>query len=93
MHSTMSAPSSAAGTRYPASRFATVASRLPSTIYNPQRGYILDLTSEDGAGTLERTRAAFAEKDIRYRLLEYDARGRKAGLTKVRLAVEEASGG
>ena len=28
-----------------------------STLYNPQRGYILDLTSEDGAGTLERVRA------------------------------------
>ena len=68
--------------------FAKIASRLPSTLYNPQRGYVLDLTSEDGAGTLERIRAAFAEKDIRYRLLEYDARGRKAGLTKVRLAVE-----
>lgn len=68
--------------------FATIASRLPSTIYNPQRGYVLDLTSEDGAGTLERVRATFADNDIRYRLLEYDARGRKAGLTKVRLAVE-----
>jgi uncharacterized membrane protein YhiD involved in acid resistance len=68
--------------------FATIASRLPSTLYNPQRGYVLDLTSEDGAGTLERVRAAFTEKDIRFRLLEYDARGRKAGLTKVRLAVE-----
>ncbi len=68
--------------------FARIASRLPSTLYNPQHGYILDLTTEDGAGTLERIRAAFAEKDIRYRLLEYDARGRKAGLTKVRLAVE-----
>jgi len=68
--------------------FARIASRLPSTIYNPQRGYILDLTSEDGAGTLDRVRGVFAENDIRYRLLEYDARGRKAGLTKVRLAVE-----
>jgi uncharacterized membrane protein YhiD involved in acid resistance len=68
--------------------FAKIASRLPSTIYNPQRGYMLDLTTEDGGGTLERVRAAFADKDIRYRLLEYDARGKKAGLTKMRLAVE-----
>jgi uncharacterized membrane protein YhiD involved in acid resistance len=68
--------------------FATIASRLPSTIYSPQRGYTLDLTTEDGGGTLERVRTAFAENDIRYRLLEYDARGKKAGLTKVRLAVE-----
>jgi len=68
--------------------FATIASRLPSTIYNPQRGYTLDLTTEDGAGTLERVRGAFADQDIRYRLLEYDARGKKAGLVKMRLAVE-----
>ena len=59
--------------------FATVASRLPSALYNPQRGYVLDLTSEDGAGTLDRVRTSFAEKDIRYRLLEYDARGRRPG--------------
>jgi uncharacterized membrane protein YhiD involved in acid resistance len=68
--------------------FATIASRLPSTIYSPQRGYTLDLTTEDGGGALERVRTAFAENDIRYRLLEDDARGKKAGLTKVRLAVE-----
>jgi uncharacterized membrane protein YhiD involved in acid resistance len=68
--------------------FATIASRLPSTIYNPQRGYVLDLTTEDGGGTLQRVRTAFAEKDIRYKLLEYDARGRKGELVKVRLAVE-----
>ena len=68
--------------------FASIASRLPSTIYNPQRGYTLDLTTEDGTGTLDRIRTDFAQHDIRYRLLEYDARGRKAGLTKVRLVVE-----
>jgi uncharacterized membrane protein YhiD involved in acid resistance len=68
--------------------FATIASRLPSTIYNPQRGYTLDLTTEDGIGTLDRVRTDFAKNDIRYRLLEFDARGRKAGLTKVRLVVE-----
>jgi len=68
--------------------FATIASRLPRALYNPQRAYILDLTTEDGAGTLDRLRIAFFDYDIRSRLLEYDARGRKAGLTKVRLAVE-----
>jgi uncharacterized membrane protein YhiD involved in acid resistance len=68
--------------------FSTVASRLPSTIYNPQRGYTLDLTTEDGSGTLERVRSDFTTWDVRYRLLEYDARGRKAGLVKMRLAVE-----
>jgi uncharacterized membrane protein YhiD involved in acid resistance len=68
--------------------FATIASRLPSTIYNPQRGYTLDLTTEDGVGTIERLRSDFAQKDIRYQLLEYDARGRKGELVKMRLAVE-----
>ena len=68
--------------------FAKIASRLPSTIYNPQRGFTLDLTTEDGSGTMERIRSDFATNDIRYRLLEYDARGKKAGLTKVRLVVE-----
>jgi uncharacterized membrane protein YhiD involved in acid resistance len=68
--------------------FSRVASRLPSTIYNPQRGYMLDLTTEDGSGTMERVRADFTAWDVRYRLLEYDARGRKAGLVKMRLAVE-----
>jgi uncharacterized membrane protein YhiD involved in acid resistance len=68
--------------------FSRVASQLPSTIYNPQRGYTLDLTTEDGNGTLERVRADFTARDVRYRLLEYDARGRKAGLVKMRLAVE-----
>jgi uncharacterized membrane protein YhiD involved in acid resistance len=68
--------------------FSKIASRLPSTLYNPQRGFTLDLTTEDGSGTLERVRADFASNDVRYRLLEYDARGRKAGLVKMRLAVE-----
>ena len=68
--------------------FTTIASRLPSTIYNPQRGYTLELTTEDGVGTIERIRSDFAQKEIRYQLLEYDARGRKGELVKMRLAVE-----
>jgi uncharacterized membrane protein YhiD involved in acid resistance len=68
--------------------FGTIASRLPVTFYNPQHGYSLDLISTDGPGTLQRVREAFAERDIRYRLLEYDARAKKDGLVKMRLAVE-----
>jgi hypothetical protein len=33
-------------------------------------------------------RESFTDRDIRYRLLEYDARGKKDSLVKMRLAVE-----
>ena len=69
-----------------------IAGRLPPTLYNPQRGYILSLTTEDGAGTLLRLKEAFAERDIQYRLLEYDARARKKeGQVKIMMAVEAAA--
>lgn len=68
--------------------FGSIASRLPMTLYNPQRGYTLDVVSTDGPGTLQRVRESFTDRDIRYRLLEYDARGKKDGLVKMRLAVE-----
>jgi uncharacterized membrane protein YhiD involved in acid resistance len=71
--------------------FSTVASRLPPTLYNPQRAYTLDLVSTDGPGTLQRVRESFTDKDIRYRLLEYDARAKKDGLVKMRMAVEAAA--
>jgi uncharacterized membrane protein YhiD involved in acid resistance len=68
--------------------FGSIASRLPATLYNPQRGYTLDVVSTDGPGTLQRIRESFTDRDIRYRLLEYDARGKKDGLVKMRLVVE-----
>jgi uncharacterized membrane protein YhiD involved in acid resistance len=68
--------------------FGSIASRLPITLYNPQRAYTLDLISTDGPGTLQRVRESFTDRDIRYRLLEYDARAKKDGLVKMRLAVE-----
>jgi uncharacterized membrane protein YhiD involved in acid resistance len=68
--------------------FGSIASRLPVTYYNPQRGYTLDVISTDGPGTLQRIRESFTDRDIRYRLLEYDARGKKDSLVKMRLAVE-----
>ncbi len=71
--------------------FGTIAGRLPHTFYNPQRGYSLSLWTEDGAGTLQRVRQTFAEHDIRYRLLEYDARSKKDGLVKMALAVEASA--
>jgi uncharacterized membrane protein YhiD involved in acid resistance len=71
--------------------FSSIASRLPSTLYNPQRAYTLELVSTDGPGTLQRVRESFTERDIRYRLLEYDARGKKDGLVKMQLAVEAAA--
>ncbi len=68
--------------------FGSIASRLPVAFYNPQRAYSLDIVSTDGPGTLQRVREAFTERDIRYRLLEYDARAKKDGLVKMQLAVE-----
>jgi uncharacterized membrane protein YhiD involved in acid resistance len=68
--------------------FGSIASRLPVTLYNPQRAYTLDVVSTDGPGTLQRVRESFTDRDIQYRLLEYDARGKKDGLVKMRLAVE-----
>jgi len=68
--------------------FGTIASRLPTTFYNPQRGYTLEIVSTDGPGTLQRVREAFTDVDIHYRLLEYDARAKKDGLVKMQLAVE-----
>jgi len=71
--------------------FGTIAGRLPHTFYNPQRGYSLSLWTEDGSGTLQRIRHTFADNDIRYRLLEYDARAKKDGLVKMALAVEASA--
>jgi len=68
--------------------FGRIASSLPPTLYNPQRGYTLTLTTEDGSGTLDRVRSTFHEKDIRYRLLEFDARSKKDGLVKMTMVVE-----
>jgi uncharacterized membrane protein YhiD involved in acid resistance len=68
--------------------FASIATRLPVTLYNPQRGYTLEIVSTDGPGTLQRVREAFTDSDIRYRLLEYDARAKKDGLVKMTLVVE-----
>ncbi|MGE3268729.1 MAG: MgtC/SapB family protein [Chloroflexota bacterium] len=68
--------------------FGKIAGSLPATLYNPQRGYTLTLTTEDGAGTLDRVRQTFHDKDIRYRLLEFDARAKKTGLVKMTMVVE-----
>lgn len=68
--------------------FGRIASSLPPTLYNPQRGYTLSLTTEDGGGTLDRIRRTFDEKDIQYRLLEFDARAKKDGLVKMTMVVE-----
>jgi len=68
--------------------FGTIAGRLPLTLYNPQRGYTLEIVSTDGPGTLQRVRESFTDSDIHYRLLEYDARAKKDGLVKMQLAVE-----
>lgn len=70
---------------------SNLASRLPRTLYNPQRGYVMQLTSEDGAGTLQRLKEAFTTRDIRSRLLEYDARSKKDGLVKIVMAVEASA--
>ncbi|MFN8522470.1 MAG: MgtC/SapB family protein [Chloroflexota bacterium] len=66
----------------------TVVGLLPPTLYNPQRGYVLALHTEDGPATMERLKHTFAERDIRYRLLEYDMRGGKKDLVKLSLKVE-----
>ena len=67
----------------------SIASRLPPTFYNPQRVYTLNLTSEDGAGTIARLKETFDARDIRYRLMEYDARAsKKDGLVKITMNVE-----
>ena len=66
-------------------------SSLPSTLYNPQRGYTLSLTTDDGSGTLDRVRQTFREKDIRYRLLEFDARAKKTGVVKMSMVVEASA--
>jgi uncharacterized membrane protein YhiD involved in acid resistance len=68
--------------------FAKMASRLPSKFYDPQRAYRLELTSEDGPGTLDRLGNEFSARDIHHRLLEYDARAKKDGLVKMTLNVE-----
>ena len=68
--------------------FATIASRLPSTIYNPQRGYTLDLTTEDGVRHHRAPPLGLRAEGHSIQLLEYDARGRKGELVKVRLAIE-----
>ena|SRR6266540_284278 len=70
----------------------TLTGWLPATLYNPQRGYTLTLTTEDGGLTMIRLKQAFAEHDIRYKLLEYDARvGKQDGLIKLTLMVEAAA--
>ena len=66
-----------------------IAGQLPPALYSPQRGYTLNLSTEDGAGTMLRLKDTFAEHDIGYRLLEYEARsGKKAGHAKIVMAVE-----
>ena len=67
---------------------SSLAGLLPTTLYNPQRGYTLTLQSEDGGGTMMRLKQAFAANDIRYRLIEYDARGGKKDLVKIVMGVE-----
>jgi uncharacterized membrane protein YhiD involved in acid resistance len=71
--------------------FGRIAGGLPQTLYNPQRAYTLTLTTEDGGGTLDRVRRTFHEKDIGYRLLEFDARAKKDGLVKMTLVVEASA--
>ncbi|MCC6176528.1 MAG: MgtC/SapB family protein [Chloroflexi bacterium] len=67
----------------------SLSSLLPATLYNPQRGYTLTVTADDGIDALARLKACFATNDIRYRLLEYDARaGKKDNTVKIALAVE-----
>jgi uncharacterized membrane protein YhiD involved in acid resistance len=61
---------------------------LPRSIYNPQRAYTLSLTAEDGSSTIARLNQVFSQHDVRHRLLEYDARGRKEGLVKISMAIE-----
>ena len=69
-----------------------IARWLPPTLYSRQRRYTLNLTTEDGAGTLLRLKEAFAERDIRYRLLEYDPRARKKdNQVKIMMTVEAAA--
>jgi len=66
----------------------SLAGMLPPTLYNPQRGYTMTLQTEDGGGTMARLKETFAQNDIRYRLLEYDARGGKKDLVKIVMDVE-----
>ena len=67
---------------------SSLAGLLPATLYNPQRGYMLTMQTEDGGGTMMRLKETFAQNDIRYRLVEYDARGGKKDLVKIVMGVE-----
>jgi len=70
---------------------AKIVTTLPSTLYNPQRGYSVTLWTEDGGGTILRLKDEFAAHDVRYRLLEYDARAKKDGLVKIAMALEASA--
>ncbi|HYU18085.1 MAG TPA: MgtC/SapB family protein [Chloroflexota bacterium] len=70
----------------------SIASLLPPTLYNPQRAYTLTLMTEDGGRTMVRLKETFVAHDIRYKLLEYDARAtKKDDLVKMTLSVEAAA--
>ncbi len=58
-----------------------IADRLPPALYNPQRGYILDLTTADGGATMIDLKDVFAAHDIRYKLMEFDQSKKHAKLT------------
>lgn len=63
----------------------TISRRLPVALYNPQKGYLLTLTTDDGGATMTQLKEAFATHDIRYELVEYDASKKHA---KMALKVE-----
>jgi len=70
---------------------ARVVQSLPSTLYNPQRGYSVTLWTEDGPNTILRLKDAFEAQDVRYRLIEYDARAKKERLVKITMTVEASA--
>ena len=68
-----------------------LATTLPASMYNPRRGYTVTLWTEDGGGTILRLKDEFAAHDVRYRLLEYDARAKKDGLVKIEMSLEASA--
>jgi uncharacterized membrane protein YhiD involved in acid resistance len=61
---------------------------LPTTVYRPQRVYTMELNTEDAGRTMTRLKNEFRTQDVQYRLLEYDARGKKDGLVKIVMSIE-----
>ena len=70
---------------------STFAGRLPPTLYDPQRSYVIKLTTQDGVGTVARLYEAFAARGIRSELREYEVRESKDNLVKIAMGVEVAA--